>query len=190
MQLPEKVYNTLVQLCEAYPWDVVQDDFHIGEILNAVAYAHRADGWGLSYKAHGKHIDSPVGPIAEDILQLPNGHHFDVLGGIDVGKPLRPGRATSIGIIDLRSRPHVEPVDHPISWLIDKPQEPTKPQEPVPTPVCQCKYQECGAKQEVLNLRNRIDELAEHFDSIGARIVEQLGQIPKPEPKRPWWENF
>lgn len=191
MQLDEAVYKTLVQLCEAYPWPVVQDDFHIGEILNAVAYAHRDKGYGLSYKASGKHIDSPVGPIAEDILQLPDGNHFDVLGGIDVGQPLRPGRASSIGIINLQNRPWVAPVNHPISWLINKP-------KPEPPPVgdkpvdSKCEFKACECKcnftpsdnSEVANLRARLDELAVHFDSIGAKLLEVLARIEaKPEVK-------
>jgi hypothetical protein len=188
MKLPDKVYKTLVDVCNAYPWDVVQDDFHIGEILNAVAWAHRDDGWGLSYKASGKHIDSPVGPIAEDILQLPTGDHFDVLGGIDVGQPLRPGQASSIGIINLRDRPCVEPVDHPISWLIHKPEEPTKPEEPQKPEepkVADCKYvKDETTKQEVLNLRARIDELATHFDEIIGRLIADVNEIKsKPEVK-------
>jgi hypothetical protein len=173
MKLPDKVYKTLVDVCNAYPWDVVQDDFHIGEILNAVAWAHRADGWGLSYKASGKHIDSPVGPIAEDILQLPTGDHFDVLGGIDVGQPLRPGQASSIGIINLKARPWVKPVDHPISWLIHKPEEPkepTKPEEPKVPEVTQCNCNIQPAVDEVKGLSDAVHSL---IDQV-RKDIEQL----------------
>jgi hypothetical protein len=197
MQLPDKVYKTLVEVCEAYPWDRVQQGFHIGEILNAVAYAHRADGWGLSRKTGGKRVDSPVGEIAEDILQLPDGNHFDVLGGIDVGQPLRPGRASSIGIINLNSRPWVKPVDHPISWLVTKPEEPEEPKEPeVPNTPCSFKPCECKgvSKEDFEQFKQRVEELAAHFDKIGAQLVEQLGAKSTPEkpkePELPWWARF
>lgn len=132
MQLPEPVYQTLVAVCASYPWPVVQQDAHLGEILNEVAYRHRAEGWGLSQKRFGRHVQSPAGPVAEDILQLPNGHHFDVLGGAGVGLPLQPRRATSIGIIDLASRPWVAPVAHTLSWA-STPPVPVDPPDTVPT---------------------------------------------------------
>ena len=40
-----------------------------GQLLNAVAWKHRADGWGLSTKRSGNNVPSPQGvPIAYDIL--------------------------------------------------------------------------------------------------------------------------
>lgn len=39
------------------------------KILNAVAWAHRADGWGLSAKPNGNHVPAPQGMfVAYDIL--------------------------------------------------------------------------------------------------------------------------
>jgi hypothetical protein len=183
MQLPNEVYETLVEICEAYPWPVVQEDFHIGEILNAVAWRHKQDGWGLSRKTGGKHIDSPVGPIAEDILQLPDGNHFDVLGGIDVGQPLRPGRASSIGIINLRGRPWVAPKDHNITWWgatnppKDEPPVTEKPETKCEFKPCECKCSNTEVLEAIQSLRDRIDELATHFDGIGATQIEQLDRI-------------
>jgi hypothetical protein len=134
-RLPDHVYRTLKDICAAYPWGTVQSDTHLGEILNAVAYIHRAEGWGLSRKTGGRNVDSPVGLIAEDILQTPDGHHYDVLGSAGHGLPLRPNQADSIGIIDLRSRPHVEPVEHRLSWESGGgTPEPDRPTDPVVTP--------------------------------------------------------
>jgi hypothetical protein len=134
MKLPEHVYQTLVAVCNGYPWPTVQKDEHLGEILNAVAWVHRDEGWGLSRKTGGRHVDSPVGPIAEDILQLPDGNHFDVLGGAAVGNPLRPNQGESIGIINLRDRPWVAPVAHTVSWRqLDEPDDPPPPPDPPPT---------------------------------------------------------
>lgn len=132
-QLPEHVYQTLVEVCEAYPYPVVQSDEHLGEILNEVAYRHRAEGWGLSRKTGGRRVDSPVGEIAEDILQLPNGNHYDVLGAAAQGNPLLPGRASNIGTIDLNARPWVAPVAHRLSWLGGHTPPPVDP-SPTPPP--------------------------------------------------------
>jgi hypothetical protein len=186
MQLDDAVYKTLVEVCDAYPWNVVQEDYHIGEILNAVAYAHRDKGYGLSRKTGGKHIDSPVGPIAEDILQLPDGNHFDVLGGIDVGQPLRPGRASSIGIINLRDRPWVKPISHPIEWLgghvqPDEPdKEPDKEPDPVPNEPCKftpCSFPETVSKAEFEAFKQRVEVLFAHIDKNQAQMIEQLGRV-------------
>lgn len=52
----------------------------VGEMLNAVAWKHRAEGWGLLSKTAGANVPGPGGQrIAGDILfHLPSGHHFDV----------------------------------------------------------------------------------------------------------------
>lgn len=180
MKLPEKVYDTLVWICLEYPWDTVQDDFHLGEILNFVAYQHRADGWGLSRKTGGQLVDSPVGSIAEDILQLPDGNHFDVLIGARHGNPLDPSQATSIGIINLRDRPWVEPVDHTPRWLnpgeVIKPQDPVKPVDPTPAPQpIVCNAQACNfTDTRVEELGARVEELAAHFDTVLNEVLVRL----------------
>ncbi len=107
--LPDDVFRTLVEVCERHP-GLVQDDRLLGDILNEVAWRHRDQGFGLSRKAGGRHVDSPVGPIAEDVLQRTDGHHWDVLGGAGVGQPLRPGGGQSIGVMTDPNRPWVAPV--------------------------------------------------------------------------------
>lgn len=196
MQLPEHVYRTLVEVCDAYPWPTVQQDEHLGEILNEVAWRHRAEGWGLSRKRGGRYVESPVGPIAEDILQLPDGNHFDVLGAAAVGNPLKPGRANSIGIINLRDRPWVAPVQHTPSWLASPaPPPPSEPAPPVgvhPTPPpssCECnvtKEDIAGVYEVVLKLASQVQaasgrneelvvEMVGHMDDIKLRI-ERVSQ--------------
>lgn len=50
-----------------YPTVLTEDQ--PAKILNAVAWANRADGWGLSVKPHGNHVLSPQGVfVAYDIL--------------------------------------------------------------------------------------------------------------------------
>lgn len=52
----------------------------VGRMLNAIAWQHRAEGWGVLAKGYGTNCPSPVGPIACDILvHAPSGQHFDVL---------------------------------------------------------------------------------------------------------------
>lgn len=133
--LPDHVYRTLVEVCAEYPWPVVQSDEHLGEILNEVAYRHRDEGWGLSRKTGGQRVGSPVGEIAEDILQLPSGFHYDVLTAAKVGNPLQPNQGSNIGVIDLRNRPWVPPVAHRLSWKtgVTPGPDPVKP-PPVVTP--------------------------------------------------------
>lgn len=133
--LPDHVYRTLVEVCAEYPYQVVQSDEHLGEILNEVAYRHRDEGWGLSRKTGGQRVGSPVGEIAEDILQLPSGFHYDVLTAAKVGNPLLPNQGSNIGVIDLRNRPWVAPVAHRLSWKtgVTPGPDPVKP-PPVVTP--------------------------------------------------------
>lgn len=214
MRLPENVYQTLVSICDAYPWPVVQRERDLGDILNRVAWLHRSDGWGLSRKVAGQHVDSPVGPIAEDILQLKNGHHFDVLGGAGVGQPLRPGRPNSIGIIDLNARPWVAPVDHVPAWLVDGPAPPPAP-DPDPEPDipvacdCQCNVTEqdvAGLTEAVFKLaadiqamrqeqaragrlEELVQELVRHLDDTKARVErvsQELANKPVGKCKIPW----
>jgi hypothetical protein len=108
--LPDDVFLTLVEVCDRHPGPV-QEDRLFGDILNEVAWRHRDQGFGLSRKAAGRHVESPVGPIAEDVLQRRDGHHWDVLGGAAVGQPLRPGRSQSIGVMTDPNRPWVAPVE-------------------------------------------------------------------------------
>lgn len=185
MQLPESVYQTLVAVCASYPWPVVQQDAHLGEILNEVAYRHRAEGWGLSQKRFGRHVQSPAGPVAEDILQLPNGHHFDVLGGAGVGLPLQPGRATSIGVIDLTSRPWVAPVAHTLSWASTPPVPSEPPQtvpEPVPDPATPVLPDLIATRilEALVDLQAQVKSLREtqalEFDTLHRDLVEWLGE--------------
>ncbi|WP_291982018.1 hypothetical protein [Luteitalea sp.] len=131
--LPDHVYRTLVEVCAEYPYPVVQSDEHLGEILNEVAYRHRDEGWGLSRKTGGQRVGSPVGEIAEDILQLPSGFHYDVLTAAKVGNPLLPNQGSNIGVIDLRNRPWVAPVAHRLSWATGGSTPP--PPGPTPPPV-------------------------------------------------------
>lgn len=201
MQIPPSVVETLRRVCEKYPWPVVQEGRHLGEILNLVAWLHREHKdesgkilmFGLSRKTGGQLVDSPVGTIAEDILQLPDGHHWDVLGGAREGKPLLPGGGESIGIIDLRARPWVEPVEFWPEWYTGDPTP--GPLEPPsePTPVackCDCQATPCNATPCLVDgsikdiyalianvlIAVHVDELVKRLDRIEGVVNELKGR--------------
>lgn len=191
MRLPAHVFDTLVEVCEAYPYRTVQDAYHLGEILNAVAYRHRDEGWGLSRKTGGTRVPSPVGEIAEDILQLPNGHHFDVLGSAKVGNPLLPGRPDSIGIIDLAARPWVAPVLHVPSWMQREP--PTQAPTPTPTPaptVCACAADLSVLRAQMQTALDRLDVILHReaadagqqrgvYDLIASEVIPHIDDVKR-----------
>ena len=128
--LPQDVYDVLVEECAKYPGPV-RDESVFGKVLNATAWRTRHLGMGLSEKRGGHCVSSPTGgTIAEDIICRRDGHHWDVLGAAGMGNPLNPGRGPSIGIIDLRARPWVAPVQP--AGAVDPTPKPN-PQPPPPS---------------------------------------------------------
>lgn len=107
--LPEGVCTSLH--AERAKYGGTMTNAEAGQLLNAVAYAHRATGWGLSRKDGGNHAALPfVGNIAVDILQLqPSNYIFDVLGSSGGGGPTVVQCGTSIGIMTDPTRPFVAP---------------------------------------------------------------------------------
>ena len=64
----------------------------MGQLINAVAWKHRADGWGLAAKSTGAHTKQPRTNrrISRDLLvHQPSEQMYDVL--IDVAFEARPG---------------------------------------------------------------------------------------------------
>lgn len=101
----------------------------LAEALNAIAWAHRAEGWGLSRKKGGNRCESPnlpaLGPIACDILQHgPSDTLWDVFRDVEGADGLPAARATW-GHAD----PHNDPVGRPFV----APVPPTSNSQP-PTP--------------------------------------------------------
>jgi hypothetical protein len=80
--------DTLVALRKGYPTPMSNDQ--LGELLNAVAWQHRAEGYGLLSKPQGANCLQPqTGTlIARDILASAAGKHFDVL--VDAEGAARP----------------------------------------------------------------------------------------------------
>lgn len=96
------------------------------KILNAVAWKHRADGWGLSVKRGGNRVPSPQGvDVAYDILHhKPTNRLFDALTG-DLAGVVTWGETSY----------HGDPVGRP--WLapIAPDGAPAPPPTPRPTPA-------------------------------------------------------
>jgi hypothetical protein len=129
MKLPNHVFKTLQQVAGRYPG--AASDAILGKVLNEVAWVHRKEGFGLSRKDGGRYIVHPVlGPIAEDILQLSDGTHWDVLEGAGHGNPLKPHQGESI--VPNTPRAWVAPIEPSPEVIIPPP--PDKP-EPIPPPV-------------------------------------------------------
>ena len=71
--------ETLTTLRKTFPTPM--SNAQLGELLNAVAWQHRQEGFGLLAKPNGAHCQQPLTgkSIARDILASKGGSHFDVL---------------------------------------------------------------------------------------------------------------
>jgi hypothetical protein len=128
--LPEAVCASVH--AERAKFGAITDKAQLSEILNRVAWAHRADGWGLSTKTGGNRCPSPgteTGTeIACDILaHRSDGRLHDVLGSADVGAP-STARCPASTPKPPANRPWAPP-SKPASAP-----EPTDPTDPDPEP--------------------------------------------------------
>ena len=76
---------TVQQIRAEYPTPM--SPAQVGELLNRVAWQHRAEGWGLLKKTGGNRCPAPQGvEISCDILiHAPTVRHFDVLSDVEHG---------------------------------------------------------------------------------------------------------
>lgn len=212
-RLPDDVLRVLAEECAARPGPMPSERA-FGDLLNAVAWRTRHLGIGVSRKAGGKHVDSPVGPIAEDVLcDMRTGHHWDVIGGAAVGRPLSCGAGPSIGIMQDPNRPCIAPVE-PAGGSPSQSSEPTPTQPaPAPTPapdyraelsaltaaiaslrsdVAVLRAEAAGIRSEAGNAHESLYRLiaetliAEHIDDVKARIdAVQQAIANQPRPSSP-----
>jgi hypothetical protein len=120
--------ETLVQLRKSYPTPMSGDQ--LGALLNAVAWAHRAEGYGLLSKPTGASCRQPQTgtPVSRDILMLAgSGRIFDVL--IDAEGQAKPTWDEKTALSPSR---FVPPVDSTIP--IPDPPPPPPPPPPSLTP--------------------------------------------------------
>lgn len=156
--LPPAVCKTLT---DEFSRLASRDEAQLGALLNRVAWAHRAEGFGLSRKDFGNHTESPAGPIAVDILHRRSDNLlWDVI--VDAGSPTsRPSCGQSIGPPPASNRPWVAPVDpgH------------TEPPPP-PPPTCEaCERERAALLQDVAGKQARIVDLELEVDSLRARAL-------------------
>jgi hypothetical protein len=95
--LPADVCATVRQVRGA---GAIASNAQIGEMLNRIAWTHRAQGIGLSQKPGGNRCPSLAGEIACDILMLENGTAWDVFRSAEPGEPTAPQCGSAIQITD------------------------------------------------------------------------------------------
>lgn len=180
MRLPDHVFATVQRVAAKYPGRV--SDETLAKALNEIAWTHREEGYGLSRKEGGRHIVHPtLGAIAEDILQLPDGTHWDIFLSAGHGNPLDPHQGESI--VPNTPRPWVAPVAPTGEVIIPPP-----PVPPPPSYVgCQCKVEEAikglATSREVEGASTALYELianiliAEHVEDVKSKLGKIEAQV-------------
>ena len=151
----------------------------VAAILNAVAWRHRSDGWGLLEKTFGANCPTGRTLIACDILvHRPSGQHFDVLrdaegsaspvwqnkGPIDVSRFLAPVEPPSIGGTVTPPEPQVPPVDlRPLLTRLDALERAVQALASTVPPL----EQQVGAQGAELE---RLALAGERLDALTARV--------------------
>ena len=125
--MPETPFQTLFQRRQWYPTPMTNDQ--LGELLNAVAWAHRAEGYGLLMKRTGANCQQPLtgALVSHDILMLRTGAIFDCL--INAEGAAKPTWAPRNPVDPAR---WVRPVD--VGGVSLPPPEPPAPPPPVTVP--------------------------------------------------------
>ncbi len=160
----------------------------VAAILNAVAWRHRSDGWGLLEKTFGANCPTSRTTIACDILvHRPSGQHFDVLrdaegsaspvwqnkGPIDVSRFLAPeDPGGSSGGPVTPPEPQAPPVDlGPLLTRLDALERAVQALSSTVPPLAQ-QVGAHGAELERLALvGERLDALAVRVQMIEARPI-------------------
>lgn len=160
----------------------------VAAILNAVAWRHRSDGWGLLEKTFGANCPTATTRIACDILvHRPSGQHFDVLkdaegsaspvwqnkGPIDLSRflaPVDPG--VSSGGPVTPPEPQVPPVDlGPLLTRLDAIERAVQALSSTLPPLEQ-QVGAHGAELERLALDGeRLDALTSRVDMLASRPI-------------------
>lgn len=157
--------DTLIELRKTYPTPMSGDQ--LGTLLNAVAWTHRAEGYGLLSKPAGANCRQPqTGTlISRDILMLAgSGRIFDVL--IDAEGKANPTWGEKSALSPSR---FVPPVDSTVSIPETQTQTLTQPAiQPPPTPAITQSYPDeaiwwNGLFEEI----DRLYGLANHPHDLG-----------------------
>lgn len=173
-----KPLDTLVELRKKYPTPMSGDQ--LGELLNDVAWAHRAEGYGLLSKPAGANCRQPqTGTlISRDILILQgSGRIFDVL--IDSEGKGTPTWGEKNALSPSR---FVPPVDSTVQLpdIPTPPQTLTHPSQPATPAVTQPYPDEATWWTELFGEVDRLYGLANHPHDLGmfrwsARTAYDIG---------------
>lgn len=163
--LPADVCATLHEERAKLPTPL--DGVQLGEMLNRVAWRHRAQGWGLSGKNFGTHVDSPAGKIAHDVLHRNTDNRiWDVL--VAAGEASTPTCGPALGVQTDPQRPWVAPVD---PGGTEEPKE--DPKEPLPSG-------DIDALIDLLvEIEARLTVAEAKAEARHAQLLEAIANIPK-----------
>lgn len=128
-----RALDTLIELRKTYPTPMSNDQ--LGELLNAVAWKHRAEGYGLLAKPNGANCLQPqTGTlVSRDILMLAgSGRIFDVL--IDAEGNATPTWGEKTALSPSR---FVSPVDKTVPLPHTPPPPPPLPPPPTSSSLTQ-----------------------------------------------------
>jgi hypothetical protein len=136
--------DTLIELRKTYPTPMSNNQ--LGELLNAVAWTHRAEGYGLLRKPSGANCRQPQTgiPVSRDILMLAgSGRIFDCLIDSDMKATPTWGEKTALDparfvppIDSAVVLPHVptQPLTEPLTQPLTQPLTPPLPPPPTRQP--------------------------------------------------------
>lgn len=169
-ELPESLEADVRAEVSKYPPLPFADVSNYAKVLNAVAWDHRDEGWGLSVKPQGNHVMSPQGVyVAYDIL-----HHkpSNTLWGCFGGNPE--------GVNWEQAEDHGDPDGRP--WLA--PIAPTGGDQPDPPPPPDTPpAQKCECSEQLETLKKRQDELNAELTAFGKRVTALENAPAKPLPE-------
>lgn len=144
------------------------------DICNAVAWAHRADGWGLSRKPGGNHgVLSNGTPVAVDILfHQPSRTVWDVLIGDD-----RHAGFLAVTTYDFAGRPWVAPVQPAGGPGPDLPPPPPPPPPTPSTDLSALRADVAGLRAEVKSLSGAVSALTTLLTQVAGPQYAELVKL-------------
>lgn len=147
---------------ERKKYGAMMSDDECARLCNAVAWRHRASGWGLSGKRSGTRGRLPNGTeVAHDVLHHQPSHMlFDVL--IGAGAQATP-TWTELGVQqNLTDRPWIAPIDPGGTPPEPKPMPPL----PLPTPATPSVVDLSRIERELVGISDQLAELIECLDAV------------------------
>lgn len=163
-ELPADVCKTLKAVRGSGP---ITSKEQLADMLNRVAWTHRATGWGLSTKKTGNRCPRTLdgAEVACDVLHhQPTNELWDVFIAADPGTPTTPTCTQMVGKATDPNRPWLAPID---------PQGP----DPKDQEIAELKKKLAEADAALAGARGRITELEGALGACQARTGELEGQV-------------